>query len=335
MGKVNFFILRNGIIERKHNTIYFTFKDEEGSVQKRILPAEKIYSIYAYGRVTIKSGALSYLMKLGIPVHFFNMHGYYEGSMWPRESLVSGELLVKQVEHYLDKSKRLEIAREFVRGSLENIILNLRYYERKGLGLGKEIEKIKEILNSIDSVGEIPGLMSSEGRCREIYYRSWNKFLPEKFRFEKRTRRPPENMINALLSFGNQLVYSVCLTEIYNTQLNPTVSYLHEPFERRFSLALDIAEVFKPLLADRTIFRIIKQEKINEKYFRKDLNSCVLNEKGKRKFLEIFENRLKTTIKHRSLGRKVSYQRLIRLECYKLIKHLIGMKKYKAFRIWW
>ncbi len=335
MGKVNFFILRNGIIERKHNTIYFVFRDEEGNMQKRILPAEKIYSIYAYGRVTIKSGALSYLMKLGIPVHFFNMHGYYEGSMWPRESLVSGELVVRQAEHYLDKGKRLVLAKEFVKGSLDNIIINLKYYARKCGELEGDIGKIKEVLAEAEKTTDIPELMSCEGRAREIYYRAWNRFLPEKFRFEKRTRRPPENMINALISFGNQLVYSACLTEIYNTQLNPTISYLHEPFERRFSLALDIAEIFKPLLADRTIFRLINQEKIEESYFRRELNSCILNEKGKRKFLEVFEKRLKTTIKHRNLGRKVSYQRLIRLECYKLIKHLIGMKKYKAFRIWW
>ncbi len=335
MGKVNFFILRNGIIERRHNTIYFTFKDEKDNLRKRILPVEKIYSIYAYGRITIKSGALSYLMKLGIPVHFFNKYGHYEGNMWPRESLISGELLVKQVEHYLDKAKRLELAKEFVRGSLDNILINLKYYERKYSGIEENIEKIKEILNEIEKANNIPELMSCEGRAREIYYHAWNRFIPEKFRFEKRSRRPPENMINALISFGNQLVYSVCLTEIYNTQLNPTISYLHEPFERRFSLALDIAEIFKPLLADRTIFRLIKQEKIDESYFRKELNSCILNEKGKRKFLEMFEKRLKTTIRHRALGRKVSYQRLIRLECYKLIKHLIGMKRFKAFRIWW
>ena len=335
MSKVNFFILKNGIIERKHNTIYLVFKNSDGKLEKRILPVEKIYSIYVHGRVTIKSGALSYLMRLGVPVHFFNKFGFYEGSFWPRESLVSGDLLVRQVEHYLEHQKRLNLARKFVEGAIKNILVNLQYYNRNEINLSDEINEISHFLLKLDQQSSVEELMAIEGNVREIYYKSWNKFLPEHFKFDKRTKMPPENMINALISFGNSLVYSACLTEIYNTQLNPTVSYLHEPSERRFSLSLDLAEIFKPLIADRIIFKLIKQDKIDESYFERELNYCVLNEKGKRAFLQSFDDKLKTTIKHRSLKRNVSYRKLIRLEAYKLIKHLLGMKEYKPFVIWW
>jgi len=335
MAKVNLFIVKNGILQRKQNTIYFVFKNEKGQVERKILPVEKIYSIFVHGRITVRSGALSYLMKHGIPIHFFNKFGFYEGSFYPRETLVSGDLLIKQAEHYLDKTKRIELARKFVEGSIQNIIVNLKYYLKENESLNDEINKISEFLAKVSTINSIQELMAFEGNAREIYYQAWNKFLPEKFKFEKRSRRPPENMINALISFGNSLVYSICLTEIYNTQLNPTISYLHEPSERRFSLALDLAEIFKPLLADRVIFKLIKQIKIDESYFQKELNYCILNEKGKRVFLQVFDEKLKTTIKHRKLKRNVSYQRLIRLECYKLIKHLIGIKEYQPFVIWW
>jgi len=335
MAKINLFITRNGIIQRKQNTIYFVYKNENNEIIKKPLPIEKIYSIYCHARITIRSGALAYLMQHGIPVHFFNKFGFYEGSFYPRETLVSGELLIRQVEHYLNFSKRIELAKEFVKGSLQNILVNLKYYRKEDESLNEEIEKISKFLVEIENVNSIQELMALEGNAREIYYQSWNKFLPEKFRFEKRSRQPPENMINALISFGNSLVYSVCLTEIYNTQLNPTISYLHEPFERRFSLSLDLAEIFKPLLADRTIFKLIKQDKIDESYFQKELNYCILNDKGKKAFLQSFDEKLKTTIKHKGLKRSVSYQRLIRLECYKLIKHLLGIKKYRPFVIWW
>jgi len=335
MAKVNLFIVKNGILQRKQNTIYFVFKNEKGQVERKILPVEKIYSIFAHGRITVRSGALSYLMKHSIPIHFFNKFGFYEGSFYPRETLVSGDLLIKQAEHYLDKTKRIELARKFVEGSIQNIIVNLKYYLKENESLNDEINKISEFLAKVSTINSIQELMAFEGNAREIYYQAWNKFLPEKFKFEKRSRRPPENMINALISFGNSLVYSICLTEIYNTQLNPTISYLHEPSERRFSLALDLAEIFKPLLADRVIFKLIKQIKIDESYFQKELNYCILNEKGKRVFLQVFDEKLKTTIKHRKLKRNVSYQRLIRLECYKLIKHLIGIKEYQPFVIWW
>jgi len=335
MGKVNYYITSNGILRRKQNTVYFIRKKENGELEKKILPINKIYAIYAYGRITFSSGVVSYLSKFGVPIHFFNKYGFYEGSLYPRETLISGHLLIKQVEHFLDKEKRIFIAGQFVKGSLENIIKNLQYYERTRGEFKEEIEKIENLLKGISGCEEVSQLMAIEGNAREIYYYSFNKIFPPEFHFDKRSKQPPENMINCLLSFGNSLVYSTVLTEIYNTQLNPTISYLHEPFERRFSLALDLAEIFKPFIADRVIFKLINKKMIDESYFMKELNYCLLNDKGKRVFLEAYDERLKTTIKHRDLGRNVSYQRLIRLECYKLIKHLLGIQKYEPFVIWW
>ena len=138
-----------------------------------------------------------------------------------------------------------------------------------------------------------------------------------------------------MISFGNSLLYSTVLSEIYHTQLNPTISYLHEPFERRFSLALDLAEIFKPLIVDRTIFSLVNRGVIGKEDFRRELNGVLLSENGKKKFLKAYGEKLETTIKHRKLGRNVSYQRLIRLECYKLVKHLLGTEKYEPFVIWW
>ncbi len=331
----NYYITVNAVMEREHNTIYIFYKDENGEKQKRIIPIEKIYTIYCYGNVTIKSGALSYLMRKGIVVHFFNEYGFYEGSFYPREKLISGDLLIKQAEHYLEPIKRMRIAREFVKGAIDNLLINLRYYDRQNKNLQNEIEKLAELSMLVDAAIDIKELMAIEGNTKEIYYKSFNKILPSAFHFDRRSRQPPANRINAMLSFGNSLVYSTCLTEIYNTQLNPTISYLHEPSERRFSLSLDLAELFKPLLADRVIFKLINKKIIGEDDFRKELNACLLNNAGRKKFLQAYEEKLKTTIKHKSLRRSVSYQRLIRLECYKLIKHLLGMKDYRAFRIWW
>src|SRR5205823_1423769 len=100
-------------------------------------------------------------------------------------------------------------------------------------------------------------IMGVEGRSRDTYYSSFSSFLREGFEFDKRTKMPPQNMLNCLISFGNSLMYASILTEIYHTQLTPTVSYLHEPGERRYSLALDISEVFKPIIVDRVIFNLI------------------------------------------------------------------------------
>jgi CRISPR-associated protein Cas1 len=177
--------------------------------------------------------------------------------------------------------------------------------------------------------------MGCEGRARAGYYKAFEKILKPDLEFKKRVRRPPNNMVNAMISYTNGLVYSSCLTQIYRSQLNPTVSFLHEPGFRRFSLALDLAEIFKPILADRIIFKLFNNRQLSEKNFAKDLNFCYLKENGRKTVLQEWDKRLNTTIEHRRLKRKVSYERLIRLECYKLVKHLSEVETYKGFRAWW
>ena len=142
-------------------------------------------------------------------------------------------------------------------------------------------------------------------------------------------------MINSLISFVNSLIYSKVLSDIYKTQLNPTISYLHEPGVRRFSLCLDISEVFKPLIGDRLIFSLLNRRQITEDSFTKELNFLHLKKESSRLIAQELEKSLKKTIMHKELGRQVSYQYLMRLEAYKLIKHLIGEKQYEGFKIWW
>ncbi|OQX18244.1 MAG: CRISPR-associated endonuclease Cas1, partial [Candidatus Altiarchaeales archaeon A3] len=158
--------------------------------------------------------------------------------------------------------------------------------------------------------------MSVEGKIWDNYYKNFNEIL-KNFEFTTRERRPPTNEINALISFGNSLLYSTTLSEIYNTYLNPAISFLHEPQERRYSLALDVSEIFKPLLVERTIFKLVNKQMLTEKHFESELKGVYLNDEGKRIYLKEYDERLNTTIKHPTLDREVSYRRLIRLECYK------------------
>ena len=146
---------------------------------------------------------------------------------------------------------------------------------------------------------------------------------------------PPDNMINSLISFVNSLIYSKTLTEIYHTQLNPTISYLHEPGSRRYSLCLDLSEIFKPLIGDRLIFSLLNKNQITENSFTWELNFLHLKKEASQLIVNELEKKLQATIMHKDLHRKVSYQYLIRLEAYKLIKHLIEEKEYEGFKMWW
>jgi len=322
--KDSLYITSDGILLRQGNTIYFMNKDE-----KRAIPIESIVDIYCYGSVSLRSGASSLLMKKGIPVHFFNRYGHYEGTLYPKISLNSGLVVVKQSEHYLNAEKRSKIAREIVEGIKHNIIQTLKYYKKKG----KELDELIENISSQEVWGDISTLLSIEGRIWTTYYQSFNLILKQ-FEMERREIRPPTNEINALISFGNSLLYSTTLSEIYNTYLHPSISFLHEPSERRFSLALDLADLFKPLIVERVIFKLVNNRMITEDDFERDVG-VLLSERGKRIFLKEYNDKLETTIKHRELRRKVSYRRLIRLECYKLIKHILEDEEYRSFKIWW
>jgi len=195
-----------------------------------------------------------------------------------------------------------------------------------------EIDSLRKELPQTSTIQELMGI---EGNIRRHYYAAWNVIIDQEIEFDKRVMHPPDNMINSLISFVNSLIYSKVLSEVYHTQLNPTISYLHEPGVRRFSLCLDVAEIFKPLIGDRLLFSLLNRNQITEKSFTKELNYLHLNRDASRLIAQELEKKLQQTIMHKDLGRPVTYQYLMRLELYKLIKHLIGEKEYEGFRIWW
>lgn len=324
----DYYIFKSGRLRRSQNTI----KLESNTGEKKSLPVNDIYSIHLFGEIDLNTKLVVFLNQHGIPLHFYNYYGYYCGSFYPREKLLSGFLIVKQVQHYIDAQKRLEIAKEFVKCAVYNILLNLQHYKKTGKKVGDFILKIKRETEAIEQIKTIPELMGVEGRARQTYFSSFGSFLRKNFEFEKRTKLPPQNMLNSLISFGNSLLYATVLTEIYHTQLTPTVSYLHEPGERRYSLSLDISEVFKPVIVDKVIFNLVNNRIIKPQHFESKLKASYLNEQGRRIFLSEYKKKLETTLYNTRLKRNISYQRLIRIECFKLVKHILGETKYKGLR---
>ena len=330
MGQ-SFYVYNNGDLRRKNNTLQFT--NAEG--EKKDIPIERIDDIYVMAEMTFNSTFLSYLSQYGITMHFFNYYNYYTGSFYPKEKLLAGRLLVKQVEHYADHGRRMVLARKFIEAAADNIYRNLRYYNGRGKDVSGYMSEVNDLRKKIPGTESVEELMGIEGNIRKQYYAAWNVIIDQEIHFEKRVMHPPDNMINSLISFVNSMIYAKILSEIYHTQLNPTISYLHEPGVRRFSLCLDVSEVFKPLIGDRLIFSLLNRKQITEDSFTKELNFLHLKKEASALISRELEERLKKTIMHKELGRQVSYQYLIRLEAYKLIKHLIGEKEYEGFKIWW
>ena len=305
------------------------FHKQDGNIY---LPIKDTRELYCFNDITLSTKLLQLLSKAGIVVHFFGYYENYIGTFYPKEDLMSGRLTVEQALAY--NLKRLTIAGAIVKGIARNIHFVLYHYYRHGKTDLKEFLDWlhKDVPRLVDSVGNIKQLLRVEGEVWARFYHTFSMFLPEYFVMNKRVKRPPDNPINALISFGNTLLYTKTITEIYHTHLNQTISFLHEPAERRFSLSLDLSEVFKPILVYKTIFDCVNNRKITvEKHFDKNLNYALLNDAGRKVFIEAFDERLNQTFEHGTLKRRVSFKQAIRLDGYKLIKYVMEGKEFIPF----
>ncbi len=332
-----YYLFNPGRISRADNTLKFTpfATESEPEPKTRFIPVNDVTALYAFGSLDANSALYNFLGKQHIPVHFFDYHEHYTGSFSPREHLLAGKMVIEQTKAYLNPKRRLAVARALVDGATWNMLKNIRYYGNRGRDLAIEIEQLEGLRQNLPNVSDVPELMGVEGNSRQTYYSAFDRII-DGYAWDGRRKRPPVNELNALVSFGNAMCYAVCVDGIYNSQLNPTISYLHEPGYRRYSLALDVSEIFKPLLVDRLIFRLCNKRELRAEHFDFVDDACFLSERGRKVYLRAWEERLDQTIEHRTLGRRVSYRRLIRLECYKLAKHLLGMEEsYEPFRAWW
>jgi len=323
------YITQSGKLSRKDNTLLF-----ENEKIKKVIPIIWLEQIYCLSEISINSKLLSYLAENKIVVHFFNYYGYYTWSYYPRESYVSWKLLIEQVRHYENLNKRLIIAKNIVKWIWKNAIYMLYHYKRHWKNVDKYINSIKTLLNEVNFQKDIFQVLNVEWSIWSIFYESFQQFLPDIYHINKREKRPPLDPINALISFGNSVLYSFVLSKIYLTQLNPTISYLHEPFERRFSLALDLAEAFKFPLVYSVIFNLINRKILKiDKHFERNLNYTLLTNEWRKIFLKFWDKKIKETFLHPKLKRKVSYWTYIKLDAYKLIKHLIWEQEFIPFNM--
>lgn len=325
-------LFKNGRFKRDQNTLRV---DTEEDDEPHYLPVENINSLYCHGQLEFNTRALEFLSQQEIVMHVFNWQEYYSGTYMPRKSLVSGRSTVEQALHYAESEKRLPIAQAFVTGGAQEMISNVQYYARKQPSLESLIDELKIRVKDIKPADNLEALRGIEGSIRREYYTLFREVTPEELNFTQREFRPPPNEINSLISFGNSLLYSAILTEIYSTHLDPTISYLHEPADRRYSLCLDISELFKPLIVDRLVFRLLNRKQLTGDDFVSSMEGCLLTDSGRRTFVREFEEVLERTIEHPTLDRHVSYQYLLRLEAYKLHKHVLGDKEYEPFKRWW
>ncbi|MEM0134261.1 MAG: type I-B CRISPR-associated endonuclease Cas1b [Thermoplasmatales archaeon] len=316
----NYHIFSNGTLSADE----FVFRFDSNDRKMTRLPVENVSAFDLYGGVSITSGALNLAAKYNICLHLFGYYGNYVGTFWPKESYFSGDLTIKQSLLYSDYRRRIELAITLLSGIRKNMISLIKKYQGDTTGINYDMTD-----NTIESI------MLSEGRMRRNYYSRLDGLLPKEFRIETRQKRPPSNYGNSLISFGNSLLYSEFVTQARKTSVNITIPFYHSPESGRFALALDLSEVFKPGLVDRFVLSLVKQGmiKATSEHFNEIGEGILLNEKGKKLFVENWENWLESSSYNDKLKRKVSHRELIRMEIHKYAKEVERIEPYNPVKL--
>lgn len=325
-----YYIVNDGTLSRRDYTLLF-----ENEEKKIYIPVETTESINVYSNVDISSSVLSELSKRNLNINVFDKYGNYQGSFYSTIQRNRMKCLIKQVEIYQNAKTRLEYAKKIDMASLHNLRCNLRYYQKKNPSsvLKENIEEISKYIKEMNEINDVESLLLIEARSRQRYYQSWNAIINNNdFMFKQRSKRPPKDELNAMISFGNVYLYQKFAHIIHKSQMDIRISFVHSAMKRYENLNLDLADIFKPVIVDRVIFRIIHKKMISmDEHFQKNDNGGVfLNSQGKRIVIEALEWKMKQVLTVG--GRTYTYERLFYQEVYNLEQSLLGNQKYKAFK---
>ena len=322
-------ILSDGILRQKDYSLLF-----ESDAGASDIPIAQTDVINIYSSVIFDTGFLQKALDSGIEIHVFSKENKCVGTFTPSAALRSPRTTMEQLTAYYDKERRLALAKLFVLSAIHNTRLNIRYYNKYAPSelYERTLTKLSRVVAQINDCTDYEKLLLLDAKFKELYYGCFDTILREgEFSFERRTRRPPENEVNAMISFGDTVLYNLIATEIYKTPLDIRVGCLHATNRRMESLNLDIADVFKPLIVDRTVFALVNRRAIRSEHFdTQDNGGVYLNTQGVRVFLEAFYDKLETVLTNKD--EKMSYIRIIREETQKLLRYMRTGEKYVPFR---
>ncbi len=316
------YVLRGTEIRRSDDTIRVTLDNG----RKVRLPAETVKHLVVPVACRMNTEVLNFMGRAHIRVSFLDYHGNFSASLEPAEPYASGTVHLAQAKHILDLVKRMYMARTIMDAAAHNIIQNVKYYSYRGHPLAESVGIMQSHRERLRKATTIEQLMGSEGLLRQTYYATWKAINPD-LAITRRSRRPPADRVNALISFGNGLMYSACRQALSQTHLDHTLSFIHAPSQARSSLSLDLAELFKPVVVDRLIFRMANRGELDAGKFEEQDGICLLSDSGRESVVEHFRNDMDSA----EVDGVIGYRNVILREAYRIEAHLLELEEYHPF----
>ena len=331
--------------------VHIPANEETGEPKrKRRVPLIKVERVVVQGRSTLTSEAVAALLERGSGITYLDQYGGYRGHLAPPFTK-NGQLRLAQASAHLDWERRHVLARQFVRGKLHNMrTLLLRHNRTRKIDeLAQSAESIKNALCALDvlPLDELPAptgnpqaasaygrMQGLEGSATAAYFGCFRHILKTPALFNGRTRRPPRDPANALLSYGYTILLNQVQSALCTVGFDPYIGYLHGTGYGKPALALDLMEEFRPIVVDSVMLTIFNTGELSDADFIEQLGSYRLTAKGRRTFLTRLETRFNETIKHPTFGYKATYRRCIELQARLLAKFVTDeVEEYPSFRV--
>ena len=289
--------------------------EQEGKVAADI-PSFQIDQIVIFGGVDFTIPALSLIFKENIDTIFLTKKGKYKGRICtPNSKLVT--LRLKQYERRLDEEFTLSTAKSIVKGKLTNMRNKLvRLNRSQNLDIGYGALRIRNARKSLDSAKTLDAVRGYEGSGTAAYFSVFTEILKYDLGFRKRVRRPPTDPVNSLLSFGYTMLYNDVNTAVNLVGLDPYLGFLHEPQDRKTTLPFDLMEEFRAIIVDSVVISGINKKLFSISDFEKNGKTGGINidKIAIAKFINQYQNRLHTTVFHKSSNQHTTYKKCIELQ---------------------
>jgi len=304
----------------------------------RDIPIIHVDQVVICGNVSLTTPAMQWLMNEGIPVTFLSRYGRYQGALTPA---LSKNSLLRVAQHKATADERfvLDVARRIVRGKLVNMrvtVLRRARRRKKDEKLSQAATRLSAAIKATDSAGSLDELLGIEGSGTQAYFEVFGSFLKDEmgFSFERRTRRPPTDPVNALLSFAYTLLVSDMVSAIQTVGLDPYVGFYHQLRYGRPCLALDLMEEFRPTVADSVVLSLVNNGVVKQDDFYQAAGGWFLKDAARKRFYAEYERRKNERITHPVFGYKLSFRQAMELQARILAKVIIGeIKRYEPLTV--
>ncbi|EOS61181.1 CRISPR-associated endonuclease cas1, subtype I-b/hmari/tneap [Firmicutes bacterium M10-2] len=320
------YLYASGILKQKDYSICLLTEEEE-----QCIPIEQVEEIYCFGEVTFNKRLLKLLNTHKISVLFFDFYGNYIGRFAPN-SPKQGKVLIEQVKAFENPARKQTIQNGIQNASASNMRAVLKYYQKKGRNLEKVIGKIDTLLQTEPSYS----ILLWEAQVKKAYYQGFDILLKgTEFQFEQRSKNPPRNEINAMMSYGYSVLYATILSIINRSRLVPEISFIHSVEKTGASLQYDLADIYKPVIIDRMIFKLVRKKQIRKDHFIfYEDGRCYFNKEGIGIFMNAYYEMLKSTIQYK--GKSISYHSLLIREVNQLANYILKeSNEYKPYIMKW